>query len=43
MSLKTLVDHGVAGAHLDALMWRNAAEFYGWGGLIADHARPGIQ
>jgi predicted TIM-barrel fold metal-dependent hydrolase len=40
MSLKIFSDHGVSGEHLDALMWRNAAEFYGWMDSIEDARRP---
>lgn len=29
-SLKVFADHGVMGESLDALLWRNAAEFFGW-------------
>ena len=30
LSLRTFAEHGVVGEPLDALMWRNAEEFFGW-------------
>ena len=30
MSLRVFADHSISGEQLDALMWRNAAEFFGW-------------
>lgn len=30
LSLKAFAEHGVAGDELDALLWRNAAEFFAW-------------